>query len=217
MAGAENDSKSGAIELSETHTGPGPADIDLQSEDDFNAADSRMSFAKWMACFALGLSYTTAIQQHSCTATIVKHIDIALGNINNGNGRWSLTMFRAYNVLQLDNKRSQCHCQSDSTTRRRTFGHLRAPLFLSRGLLLFTHWDDRGSGGDLNQDDHRRHGAERNGQRGPAVGVRWSNAPDIADRTGCRRSLKLCRTSIAEPLRLRSISLVCHGLSSVPS
>ncbi len=77
------DSKGGGIELAETHIGSENAAIDLHSEtaseEDFGPVDSRMSFAKWMACIALGLSYTTAIQQHSCTATIVKHIDIALG------------------------------------------------------------------------------------------------------------------------------------------
>ena len=39
---------------------------------------SVMNLQIWLACIALGLSYTTAIQQHSCTASIVKHIDIAL-------------------------------------------------------------------------------------------------------------------------------------------
>jgi hypothetical protein len=85
MASTEHDSKGGTVELAEKHSGSGHAEIDLQSEEDFNGAESRMSFAKWMACFALGLSYTTAIQQHSCTATIVKHIDIALGNFQDEN------------------------------------------------------------------------------------------------------------------------------------
>jgi hypothetical protein len=86
----KRDSKGGAIELVEQkHSGSVDAETALQSEipseEVFNGADSRMSFAKWMACIALGLSYTTAIQQHSCTATIVKHIDIALGNFNDEN------------------------------------------------------------------------------------------------------------------------------------
>jgi MFS family permease len=75
-----SDLKGGAMELAEKHSGPDIADVDLQSEEDFSGVDSRMNVTKWMACIALGLSYTTAIQQHSCTATIVKHIDIALGN-----------------------------------------------------------------------------------------------------------------------------------------
>jgi hypothetical protein len=38
-----------------------------------------MNLTVWLACIALGLSYTTAIQQQASTASIVKHIDIALG------------------------------------------------------------------------------------------------------------------------------------------
>lgn len=86
----------------ETHAGSGNSAIGLHSEtaseEDFGRVDSRMSFAKWMACIALGLSYTTAIQQHSCTATIVKHIDIALGTVYGNVGR-SLIMDRAHHVL----------------------------------------------------------------------------------------------------------------------
>lgn len=40
---------------------------------------SSMNRTKWLACVALALSYSTAIQQHACTATIVKHIDARLG------------------------------------------------------------------------------------------------------------------------------------------
>jgi hypothetical protein len=38
-----------------------------------------MTKAVWLACIALGLSYTTAFQQNACTAAIVKHIDAELG------------------------------------------------------------------------------------------------------------------------------------------
>jgi hypothetical protein len=38
-----------------------------------------MNRTKWLACIALGLSYTTAFQQNACTAAIVKHIDAELG------------------------------------------------------------------------------------------------------------------------------------------
>ena len=41
--------------------------------------ESSMNTTKWLACAALALSYSTAIQQHACTASIVKHIDAALG------------------------------------------------------------------------------------------------------------------------------------------
>ncbi|KAE9970013.1 hypothetical protein EG328_006520 [Venturia inaequalis] len=40
---------------------------------------SSMTRAKWLACAALALSYSTSFQQNACTATIVKHIDAALG------------------------------------------------------------------------------------------------------------------------------------------
>ena len=42
-------------------------------------AEIRMTKAKWLACIALSLSYTTAFQQNACTAAIVKHIDAELG------------------------------------------------------------------------------------------------------------------------------------------
>jgi hypothetical protein len=41
---------------------------------------SNMTKAKWLACIALGFSYTTAFQQNACTAAIVKHIDTELGS-----------------------------------------------------------------------------------------------------------------------------------------
>jgi hypothetical protein len=41
---------------------------------------SHMTKAKWLACIALGFSYTTAFQQNACTAAIVKHIDSELGS-----------------------------------------------------------------------------------------------------------------------------------------
>jgi hypothetical protein len=49
---------------------------DLDAEDD---GDTGMTRAKWLACFALGLSYTTAFQQGACLGAIVKSIDEALG------------------------------------------------------------------------------------------------------------------------------------------
>jgi len=41
--------------------------------------EAHMTKAKWLACFALGLSYTTAFQQGACLGAIVKSIDEALG------------------------------------------------------------------------------------------------------------------------------------------
>lgn len=41
--------------------------------------ETHMTKAKWLACFALGLSYTTSFQQGACLGSIVKSIDEALG------------------------------------------------------------------------------------------------------------------------------------------
>jgi hypothetical protein len=49
---------------------------DIDPEDE---GESGMTRAKWLACFALGLSYTTAFQQGACLSAIVKSIDEALG------------------------------------------------------------------------------------------------------------------------------------------
>jgi hypothetical protein len=49
-------------------------DVDLEGE-----GESGMTRAKWLACLALGLSYTTAFQQGACLGAIVKSIDEALG------------------------------------------------------------------------------------------------------------------------------------------
>jgi hypothetical protein len=38
-----------------------------------------MNKAKWLACLALCLAYTTAVQQNACTSAILKQIDEKLG------------------------------------------------------------------------------------------------------------------------------------------
>jgi hypothetical protein len=48
----------------------------IDTEDE---GESGMTRAKWLACLALGLSYTTAFQQGACLGAIVKSIDEALG------------------------------------------------------------------------------------------------------------------------------------------
>jgi MFS family permease len=42
--------------------------------------EKKMTKAKWLALFALGTAYMTAVQQGACIGMIVKSIDIALGN-----------------------------------------------------------------------------------------------------------------------------------------
>jgi hypothetical protein len=44
-------------------------------------AETSMNRAKWLACIALCLAYTTAYQQNACTAAILKHIDEELGKL----------------------------------------------------------------------------------------------------------------------------------------
>jgi hypothetical protein len=47
--------------------------------DDEEYVEPRMTKAKWLACFALGISYTTAFQQGATLGAIIKSIDQALG------------------------------------------------------------------------------------------------------------------------------------------
>lgn len=49
----------------------------LPSADD--EGEAQMNKEKWLALFALGTAYLTAIQQGACIGMIVKSIDIALG------------------------------------------------------------------------------------------------------------------------------------------
>jgi hypothetical protein len=44
--------------------------------------ETSMNKAKWLACIALCLAYTTAYQQNACTAAILKHIDEELGKVH---------------------------------------------------------------------------------------------------------------------------------------
>lgn len=60
----------------------------LKTEDDSDSGEkritrveTRMTKAKWLACIALCISYTTAFQQNAVTAAIAKHIDDELGTL----------------------------------------------------------------------------------------------------------------------------------------
>jgi hypothetical protein len=53
--------------------------VSNESDDASESESNRMNATKWLACIALGMSYTTALQQQACTASIVRHIDIELG------------------------------------------------------------------------------------------------------------------------------------------
>jgi len=73
----------GEIEMSKQGGRPQVDAADISSNDDDNIVrpQKTMTRAVWLACIALCLSYTTAFQQNSCTAAIVKHIDAELGKI----------------------------------------------------------------------------------------------------------------------------------------
>jgi hypothetical protein len=43
------------------------------------STETGMTKAKWLACIALCLSYTTSYQQNACTSAILKQIDEKLG------------------------------------------------------------------------------------------------------------------------------------------
>lgn len=43
--------------------------------------EARMTKAKWLACIALGLGYTTSMQQATCLGAILRSINLALGEI----------------------------------------------------------------------------------------------------------------------------------------
>jgi hypothetical protein len=64
------------IELEVTASNSGRDSLDGGNNE---VTSSSMNRAKWLACLALAMSYTTAIQQQMSTASVVKHIDAALG------------------------------------------------------------------------------------------------------------------------------------------
>jgi hypothetical protein len=55
---------------------------DVVETNSHEQGEAHMTKAKWLACFALGLSYTTAFQQGACLGAIVKSIDEALGSLH---------------------------------------------------------------------------------------------------------------------------------------
>ncbi|TLD18252.1 Neutral ceramidase B [Venturia nashicola] len=71
----------------------------FEAEIENGEQESSMNRTKWLACIALGLSYSTALQQHACTATIVKHIDAALGPTSYYN--WMLSANNIANSIAL--------------------------------------------------------------------------------------------------------------------
>jgi hypothetical protein len=79
--------KSGAkeMELNEKTTVENIDDVSSSDEVTLQRTETTMNKAKWLACVALCLAYTTAYQQNACTSAILKHIDEKLG-IFNGKG-----------------------------------------------------------------------------------------------------------------------------------
>jgi hypothetical protein len=70
------------VELEESPEKPHIVQTNRSSDSDIaplERTDTSMNKAKWLACIALCLAYTTAYQQNACTAAILKHIDEELG------------------------------------------------------------------------------------------------------------------------------------------
>jgi hypothetical protein len=79
---APSEKKSGVeeLELAEKTTVETIDDVRSSDEVVLQRTETTMNKAKWLACVALCLAYTTAYQQNSCTSAILKHIDEKLGN-----------------------------------------------------------------------------------------------------------------------------------------
>jgi hypothetical protein len=76
---AKGQETKGTVELIELEIKDESITDDASNNTDAEPESTRMSKATWLAAIALGMSLTTAIQQQASTASIVKHIDAALG------------------------------------------------------------------------------------------------------------------------------------------
>lgn len=76
---AEKQSDAGGIELRKKPTVEQIDDASSGDEMTVQRTETTMNKAKWLACVALCLAYTTAYQQNACTSAILKHIDEKLG------------------------------------------------------------------------------------------------------------------------------------------
>jgi hypothetical protein len=78
---APGEEKSGAqdMELHKKAIVENIDDVSSGGEVALQRAETTMNKAKWLACVALCLAYTTAYQQNACTSAILKHIDEKLG------------------------------------------------------------------------------------------------------------------------------------------
>jgi len=78
---SEKEASAGANDFALTPTNelpPSGKTISNNSEED-EYIEPRMTKAKWLACIALGISYTTAFQQGATLGAIIKSIDQVLG------------------------------------------------------------------------------------------------------------------------------------------
>jgi len=155
------------IDMAELKT----AETRVEQSDGSDTADVRikrsqteghMTKEKWLACIALGLSYTTAFQQNACTAAIVKHIDEELGNANASISihDWP-DVNRSNPVLQLD---SQCVHHSGVglvATVRWAVRHLWAQRILFSGMLHFASRNNHSTGRTERPDYHRGNDIQR--------------------------------------------------------
>jgi hypothetical protein len=95
----------GTVELIELEMNDNSITDDASNDTDVEPESTGMSKATWLAAIALGMSLTTAIQQQASTASIVKHIDAALGKEKNAcnslNARLTLPKVRQYIITGL--------------------------------------------------------------------------------------------------------------------
>ncbi|KAF1812828.1 MFS general substrate transporter [Eremomyces bilateralis CBS 781.70] len=79
-------------ETVQTEVVPTPTSNDVSSTTSETAGGPPgMTKAKWLACIALALGYTTTFQQFACTGSIVRHIDLELGHSPQYN--WMLAVY----------------------------------------------------------------------------------------------------------------------------
>jgi hypothetical protein len=130
------------VELIELEITDDSVTDDASNNIDAEPESTRMSKATWLAAVALGMSLTTAIQQQASTASIVKHIDAALGKER----KLILLLtcstyvtYRSYNVLQLDYIWPQHYSCPYTPSGRRNIRHDWEKIFFYHWLHVLTY------------------------------------------------------------------------------
>lgn len=109
-----------------------PSETELSVSSD-GPGEARMTKAKWLACIALGLGYTTAFQQHACTATIMRHINKEIGGSQRAErpgSKLTQLISRPNGSIQLDVDRIHNWFGSSTPAHGRSQRYLWAAIFL---------------------------------------------------------------------------------------